>query len=131
MRARLGVGVIGLGEFGEKHLQAYRSLSSVQIVSVCSRSRERAEDVARRFEAKRWTTDLRQFIADPEIDAVSVTTSEDRHLEPVISAIEAGKHVFIEKPIATDLSDAQQMVEACSRSDVTVMPGHIMRFAPR
>jgi len=131
VKTTLGVGVIGLGEFGEKHLQAYRSLSGVQIVSVCSRSRERAEDVAHKFEAKRWTTDLRQLIADPEIDAVSVTTSEDRHLEPVLSAIEAGKHVFIEKPITTDLSDAQQMVEACSHADVTVMPGHIMRFAPR
>jgi len=131
MKAQLGVGVVGLGEFGERHLSAYRGLPGVEIVGVCSRSRERAEEIAHKYGAKRWYTDLRQFMGDGEIDVVSVVTAEGRHLEPVLSAIEAGKHVLVEKPIATNIDEAKQMVAACSQADVFVMPGHIMRFESR
>src|SRR6202023_372625 len=61
-------------------------------------------------------------------DAVSVVTTEDQHLEPVLSALEHGKHVFVEKPLATRLADAEKMLEAARQTDLILMPGHILRF---
>ncbi|HYH12301.1 MAG TPA: Gfo/Idh/MocA family oxidoreductase [Thermomicrobiales bacterium] len=127
---RLRVGVLGLGAFGESHIRAYRGLPYVELAAVASRSAERAGEIAERYEIPVAYGAYEALIADVSIDAISVTTAEHEHREPVIAALSAGKHVLVEKPIASTMEDAAAMVEAARTSAGILMPGHILRFAP-
>jgi predicted dehydrogenase len=71
------------------------------------------------------------MIADPEIDAVSIVTMWDQHTEPAIAALDAGKHVFLEKPMASTVADCQKIIAAAKRSKGILQIGHICRFNPR
>lgn len=124
-------GVIGLGDFGERHVQALRAIRDVEVVAVCSRSRNRAEEVARLYGVKKWYTDREKIVRDEEIDAVTVATADDDHVEPVILAAEAGKPILLEKPIATTLEDADVIISAVKRHGVIFMVGHVLRFDRR
>jgi len=123
--------VIGLGWFGEKHVHVLSRLPHVELVAVCSRREARAKEVATRYGAKRWYTDWSKAVKDPEIDAVSVVTHVPDHREPVVLAAEAGKHVLVEKPIAGNLKDADEMIAAAERNNIYFMVGHILRFENR
>jgi UDP-N-acetylglucosamine 3-dehydrogenase len=76
-------------------------------------------------------TDYRDMLADPEIDAVSIVTMWDQHTAPAIAALEAGKHVFLEKPIASTVADAQKITAAGAKAKGNLFIGHICRFNPR
>src|SRR5438445_8427027 len=97
------VGVVGLGWFGEKHLRILSQLPNVDVVAVCSRSESRAREVARKYGVKKTYTNWNKLAKDPRIDAVTVTTHLPDHREPVLAAADAGKQVFVEKPIADSL----------------------------
>lgn len=125
---KLRVGVIGLGAFGERHIQAYQGLPYVEVVAVASRSVERARQVSEQYDIPRWWGSYQPLIDDPSIQAVSVATAETDHREPVVAALEAGKHVLVEKPIASTLEDALAMTEAARRTGKILMLGHLLRF---
>lgn len=127
---RLRVGVLGLGAFGERHIRAYRGLPYVEVAAVASRSATRAEEIASTYKIPAAYGSHEDLIADDSIDAISVTTAEHEHREPVLAALAAGRHVLVEKPIASTLDDAAAMVEAARASTGILMPGHILRFAP-
>jgi UDP-N-acetylglucosamine 3-dehydrogenase len=97
---------------------------------VASRSPARAEEIAERYGVSLWYGSHEELLADDTIEAISVTTAEHEHREPVVTALETGKHVLVEKPIASTLEDAQAMLEASRTSSGTLMPGHVLRFAP-
>jgi UDP-N-acetylglucosamine 3-dehydrogenase len=124
----LRIGLIGCGAFGESHLAAFAGIPYVDVVTVTDRSLDRAQDVAKRYGISHVARSFREM---PEIDAVSVVTTEDQHLEPVLSALNDGKHVFVEKPMATNVEDAQKMVDAAKKSGLFLMPGHLLRFDAR
>jgi predicted dehydrogenase len=71
------------------------------------------------------------MLADPGLDVVSIVTMWDQHAEPAIAALEAGKHVFLEKPMASSLADCDRILEAAARAPGKFMVGHICRFNPR
>jgi predicted dehydrogenase len=124
----IGIGVVGLGTFGERHIQIYSALPNVRLVAVCSRSARRAEEVAGRYGFSRHYDDLERFAADPEIKAVSVTTEPERHAEGVGILLQAGKHVLVEKPVATTMADAESMALMAHSGNTHLMVGHTMRF---
>lgn len=125
---RVGIGLVGCGLFGESHLQAYRGVSNAEVRAVFDPDRERAEQMAAAFQAPRVCESLEELCSLPDIDLVDVVTPEAAHLEPVQKAFAAGKHVFVEKPLATDLGDAERMIEASRASGRFLMVGHILRF---
>ncbi|MDW8022071.1 MAG: Gfo/Idh/MocA family oxidoreductase, partial [Nitrososphaerota archaeon] len=124
-------GVIGLGDFGERHVQALRTITGVDVVAVCSRTRSRAEEVARLYGVKKWFTDREKLVRDDEVDAVTIATADDDHVEPTILAAEAGKPALLEKPLATTINDADKIIEAVKRHGIIFMVGHILRFDRR
>lgn len=128
---RLGVGVIGLGVFGERHARIYASMPEVRLVAVCSRSADRGQEVAGRLGFLRHYMDMTDLLADPEVDAVSITTEPVRHAEMALTALQAGKHVLLEKPIATNLADAGRLVQAAQGAPGQLMIGHTLRFDMR
>lgn len=131
MSQTVRVGVVGLGAFGESHLRAYQALPNVEIVGVASRSEARAREVAERYAVPKHYAGYAALVADPEVDAVSVTTAEMDHRAPVIAALDAGKAVLVEKPMATTLADAEAMIAAAERSGGLLMPAHVVRFDPK
>jgi len=124
-------GVVGLGWFGEKYVQILSKLPHVELTAVCSRRPQRAKEVAQRYGAKKYYTNWNDIAKDPEIDAIGVVTHVPDHKDPVIAAAEAGKHVIVEKPIAGNLKDADEMISATRRNNVHFMVGHILRFETR
>src|SRR5215472_15869585 len=97
--------VIGLGWFGEKHCEALAGLPDVELVSLCTRQPGRLQEVAGRFGVRHAYTDYHELLANPEVEAVSVVTMWDQHAGPALAALRAGKHVFLEKPMASTVED--------------------------
>lgn len=128
---RVKYGVIGLGWFGEKHCEALSGIPNVELYALCTRTESRLDEVATRFGVKKRFTDYHQMLADPELDAVSVVTMWDQHAAPTLAALQAGKHVFLEKPMASTVEDCNAIVSAARVTDRFFMVGHICRFNPR
>ncbi len=128
---KLKYGVIGLGWFGEKHCEALATIPNIELHALCTRTESRLKEVAGTFGVKKSYQDYRELLADPEIEAVSVVTMWDQHKDPVLAALEAGKHVFVEKPLASTVEDCDAIVEAAHRAKGYFMTGHICRFNPR
>jgi UDP-N-acetylglucosamine 3-dehydrogenase len=124
-------GILGLGWFGEKHCEAIQSIPGAEIYAVCTRTPARLEEVAGKFGVKKVFTDYRAMLADPELESVSITTMWDQHTQPTIAALAAGKHVFLEKPMASTVADCDQIVKAAHAAKGFFMVGHICRFNPR
>ena len=131
MPATVKHGVIGLGWFGEKHCEALSGIDGVELYALCTRTQARLKALGRRFKVKRTCTDYRQMLRDPDLQAVSITTMWDQHLAPTLAALKAGKHVFLEKPMASTVADCRAIVRAARRAEGYLMVGHICRFNPR
>jgi UDP-N-acetylglucosamine 3-dehydrogenase len=128
---RLRIGVIGLGWFGEIHCETIVGVASLELTALCTRTPDRLAALAGKFGVAKTFTNYHDLLADPEIDAVSICTMWDQHTEPAIAALEAGKHVFLEKPIASTVADARSILAASKRSKGILSIGHIVRFNPR
>jgi predicted dehydrogenase len=126
----IGVAIVGAGFMGGAHAANYAALADrVGVKWVCSRSGERAGKVAASVGGE-VTLDLEDVLRDPEVDAVDVCVPTPLHREVTERALAAGKHVFLEKPIALTLDDADAIVDAAERSDRTLMVGLVLRFWP-
>jgi UDP-N-acetylglucosamine 3-dehydrogenase len=128
---RLRIGVIGLGWFGEIHCETIVGVPSLELAALCTRTPERLSAMAEKFGVAKTYRDYHDLLADPEIDAVSVVTVWDQHTEPAIAALEAGKHVFLEKPMASTVADCQAILAAAKGAKGILLVGHICRFNPR
>jgi predicted dehydrogenase len=123
------VGVIGCGAVAIRaHLPAYRSIGA-EIVGVADVDESRARFSARKFNVAKWFCDYRELLRE-DIDVVSVCTPNATHSPITIDAAKAGKHVLVEKPMATTLEDADRMIEACKDSGVKLCPIFNYRFLP-
>ena len=128
---RLRIGVIGLGWFGEIHCDTIVGIPNLELAALCTRTPDRLAELAQKFNVGKTYRDYREMIADPEIDAVSIVTMWDQHTEPAIAALDAGKHVFLEKPMASTVADCRKIIAAAKRSKGILQIGHICRFNPR
>src|SRR3954452_10851418 len=128
---RLRIGVIGLGWFGEIHCETIVGVPNLELAALCTRTPERLSAMAGKFGVQKTYRDYRELLADPEIDAVSIVTMWDQHTEPAIAALEAGKHVFLEKPMTSTVADCRKIIAAAKTSKGILLVGHICRFNPR
>jgi UDP-N-acetylglucosamine 3-dehydrogenase len=128
---RVKVGIIGVGLWGVNHIEAYRGLPHAEVFAVADSSPGQAEAVAKAFNIPHWFENSEELCALDEIHAVSIVTPETEHVGPVEAASRAGKHILLEKPIASSVVDAQRMISIARESDVILMPGHLLRFETR
>ena len=117
----IGIGLIGTGFMGRCHTLAYRSVKAVfdtpltpRLVRVCDRRVEAAEGHSARSDFERATDDWRAVVDDADVDLVSITTPNKLHCEMALAALEAGKHVYCEKPPALTLDEAERMAAAAA-----------------
>ena len=123
------VGIIGCGKIGQvRHLPEYAAREDVRIAALYDVNLERAQALAAQYGAKAYAT-CEELLADPAIDAVSVCSANASHAEIAIAALEHGKHVLCEKPMATTLADCEAMAEAARRSGKRLMIGQNQRLA--
>ena len=133
----VGVGLIGHGFMGRAHSLAWRNITlftDSPLTPVLKAVAGRSEDALRGFAAKfgfeRYYTDYRLMIKDPGIDIIDNVTPNYMHAEPTIEAMEAGKHVIVEKPMAMNSREAYEMVKVAERTGVINMVAHNYRFVP-
>jgi len=125
---KVRVGVIGVGGFGICHVQVYSELPEVSLMAVADIDEKRAENVAAQYGVKHYYSDYRRLLDHKDIDIVSICTPEPDHREPTVHAAQAGKHILLEKPIATTLENAHAIVEAVNNAGVKLMIGFLFRF---
>jgi UDP-N-acetylglucosamine 3-dehydrogenase len=128
---RLRIGVIGLGWFGEIHCDTIIGVPNLQLAGLCTRTPERLDALAAKYGVRKTYRDYRDMLDDAEIDAVSVVTMWDQHTGPAVAALDAGKHVFLEKPMASTVADCDRIIAAAKRARGILLVGHICRFNPR
>lgn len=128
--SKVKVGVIGCGSIARyRHLPEYQTHPDVVITAVCDIALQRAQAVAQTYGAKAYTNYI-DLLNDEEISAVSICTPNVFHAPMSIAALEAGKHVLCEKPMATTIAEAEQMNDAAKGCGKILMIGHNQRFVP-
>jgi predicted dehydrogenase len=138
MARKIGIGVIGMGWMGEVHSRSYRAIADrypgselLPRLVVCADPVEARARVAQaRFGFERWTTDWREVVADPEVEAVNVAAPNGLHLEINRAAMKAGKHVLCEKPVGRDPEETIQSAAAAREAGVLTFVGYNYRWAP-
>jgi UDP-N-acetylglucosamine 3-dehydrogenase len=127
---KLKIAVVGCGSIARnRHLPEYADQKNVEIVAVCDVIEDRAEETAVKYRATSYK-DYKQLLSNQDIDAVSVCTPNDLHAPITVAALKAGKHVLCEKPMATSKQEAEEMIEAASKSGKKLMIAHNQRFVP-
>ncbi|MBE0478382.1 Gfo/Idh/MocA family oxidoreductase [Candidatus Aerophobetes bacterium] len=127
--ADVKIGLIGLGRWGELELSAFSTFPYVDVVAVCSRSEKRCREICKRYRIKKFYLEFNEIVKDPEIQAIVVSTEPERHIEPTLAALEAGKNVLTEKPLALNLKDIDRIIQKVKeRKDTIFMVGHTLHF---
>jgi 1,5-anhydro-D-fructose reductase (1,5-anhydro-D-mannitol-forming) len=124
-------GLVGASDIAANSIiPGIRAQPGSRVVAVHSRSPERGSEYARQHGIDRSHDTLAALLTDPEIDAVYISTTNDRHAAEAVAAAQAGRHVLCEKPLAVTLDDARAMVEAASRAGVVLATNHGRRNDP-
>ena len=124
---QLKAAVIGCGNIGTLHAQAIHQSQKATLVAVCDTDRDRAETVAQRF-AGRPYDDISSLLQHESPDVVTVATPDHLHVNVTLDAMAAGCHVFCEKPLATELRDAQRMIDSAARRGVWLSVDYNRRY---
>jgi predicted dehydrogenase len=126
----LRVGVIGAGYWGPNLVRNLSEAPGAEPVAVADLSQDRLDMMRKRFPAVRTTTDHRELLDDNKIDAVCIATPVGTHRKIAEEAFASGKHVFVEKPLAGTVVDAEAIVRAAERAGKTLMVGHTFVYNP-
>ena len=125
---QINCAVIGLGWFGEHHVDTLNELPMANLSAVCTRTESRLKEISEKYKVKHSYTDFRRLLTDPKIDMVAITTHTKDHLIPALEALKAGKHVFLEKPMADTTENCKALIAGFKSSGKFLMVGHICRF---
>ena len=124
----LHIGMIGTGSISDLHMRCYAKNPNAVIYAICDLNEQRATAAAQKYEAQSVYTDYREMLKDPHVDAVSICTWNNTHADFAIAALKAGKHVLLEKPVATNVEDALRIEEAVKSSGCTFVVGFVRRY---
>jgi predicted dehydrogenase len=128
--APVRIGVLGLGYWGPHLVRNLHDIDAADVVTVCDLRAAAVDAVRRRYPTVRPTTRVEDVLEDDRIDAVCISTPVGTHYELASAAIEAGKHVFVEKPLAGSTAEATALASAARDAGVVLMPGHTFLYSP-
>lgn len=129
MERKTKIGIIGVGGISNVHIAAYQKNPDVELYAFCDIDEEKLRKKGELYGIKRLYTDANEMLAAlPELDAVSVCTWNSEHAPCAIAALNAGKHVLCEKPMAVNAELARRMIEAAERNQRVLMVGFVRRF---
>ena len=128
--ARIRTAVLGLGYWGPNLVRNLHELPGVEVVWGCDLRAEALATMGRRYPAIAQTSSLSDVLDDPTVDAVVIATPVSTHYELALAALEAGKHVLVEKPLAGSSLDGQALIDAAAERGLVLMPGHTFLYSP-
>ena len=126
---KLGVAVIGTGQWGKNHARVYKELQSSELIAVCDVNSERAKAMANQYGVKAYS-DSKEMLKDKNIEAVNICTWSTILAQEALKALNAGKHVLVEKPMATNPEQAEKLVQTAKENGLHLTVGFLMRFIP-
>jgi UDP-N-acetylglucosamine 3-dehydrogenase len=126
---KVGVAVIGTGFWGKNHARVYKELAETKLVAICDIDPKRAKAVADQFGAKPYAS-AAQMLRNNDIEAVSVCTWSTVLAKEATRAVQAGRHVLVEKPMAANVKQAENLLKKAEKEGVHLTVGFLMRFIP-
>ena len=123
--------IFGTGFMGRVHTEGIRRLGNVEVAGIAARTTDQARRFADELSIPRATGDYRDFLSDPDIDAVHVCTPNSLHFPMAKAALEAGKHVLCEKPLATSVTEAREMIRLAKEKNLANCTFHNLRYYPQ
>jgi predicted dehydrogenase len=126
----LPIGLAGLGYWGPNLARNFADLPGAELAWLCDQDEERLERYAARFPAARLTTRFEDLLVDDELTAVAIATPVVTHFDLTRQALLAGKHVFVEKPLALSAALGEQLVALAEERGLVLMPGHLLLYHP-
>ena len=130
MSEPIKIGVVGLGYWGPNLARNFDAIDGCELTWLCDASEAARTKLASAFPAANATANLNDLLADNELDAVVLATPVPTHAELATRVLRAGKHCFVEKPLATTVADARQAVEAADETGRILMVGHLLEYHP-
>jgi predicted dehydrogenase len=130
LRFQTTVAVVGLGYWGPNLLRVLIERRDVSVGWICDVDPERLERFARRYPSAGITTELEEVLADPEVDCVLLATPVFTHYDLAMRCLHAGKHTFVEKPLAPSVDEAAELIKLASERGLTLMCGHTFLYSP-
>jgi predicted dehydrogenase len=134
----VGIGMLGYAFMGKAHSNAYKKIPYMMyppvavpdLVAICGRDKDKVEEAQKRYGYRKFYTDWRKMLEDPEIKLIDNGGPNDAHAEPSIEAAKAGKHIFCEKPLARSAEEAKTMLDAVKKAKVKHQCAYNYRFVP-
>ena len=123
------VGIVGVGYWGPNLVRTLSDIQDVQLAAVSDLRPGRLDFISKRYPRINTTTNFRDIVSNEAIDAVVIATPPQTHHELALAALRAGKHVLIEKPLATSVEQAEEIVELAERLNRSVVVGHLFLYA--
>ena len=121
--------VVGAGILGSRYARVFFEMDGISLVGIVDPTLEKAVSVGEPYNAPGFDT-FEQLLHEVEFDAAAVATPDHLHFQPVMTALECGKHVVVEKPFATDLGEARTMIEEAARRKLTLKVNYSQRWVP-
>jgi predicted dehydrogenase len=125
----LSAGMIGAGGIAQSHMQAIQANDNIRLVAAMDVVPERAQAAVEKYGGVAYTN-MDDLLGDKDVEAVHVCTPHSLHVDQVVAAAKAGKHVIVEKPMALTVQECDRMIEACEEAGKILMVGQVMRYYP-
>ena len=127
----VGLGLVGTGRHGARYAEhIVKEVEDARLVAACRRDEAQLQEFGERFGVGKLYTDYLELVRDPKVDAVVIVTPNNLHLPVAIAAARAGKHVLVEKPMARNVGEARQMLDAAREGGVKLMVSQNFRYHP-
>lgn len=126
---KIGVGVVGAGTWGKNHIRNFSELDKANLIAIVDQDADRAKPLAKKFNIE-FHKDTDELLKRDDIDAITICTPTVTHADIALQAIEAGKHLLIEKPMTDTAQQAQRIVDAAKSANSILMVGFVERFNP-
>jgi predicted dehydrogenase len=130
MTSPVRIAVVGLGYWGPNLIRNISEFPGAEAVMACDLRPDVLEAIGRRYPAVETTTSFVDVLADPRVEAVVIATPVSKHHAMAAAALNAGKHVFVEKPLAASSEESLDLIERADRADLVLMPGHTFLYSP-
>ncbi|MFX1490655.1 MAG: Gfo/Idh/MocA family oxidoreductase [Promethearchaeota archaeon] len=126
---KIGIGVIGVGAWGKNHARVFSELEAVNLIAITDRDLDRVKAIAKKYHTTPCQS-VDELLRHEDIDAVTICTPTVTHADLALEALEAGKHLLLEKPMTDTVQQAQRVVDAAKSADALLMVGFVERFNP-
>src|SRR4051794_26570751 len=129
MKKRIQVGVVGFGYWGPNLVRNFRSIPECDLKVACDVSQERLQHMRSLYPEVEGESDFQKVVSRPDLDALVIATSVRMHFPMAKAALQAGKHVLIEKPMATSTAECEELIELAERHGRILMVGHTFLYS--